>query len=333
LDNPGQKLYFSPNCGLLFPSRFGLLNPLRTVFLNSYERIRIARPDGELSALVSKNEKTRSIVILHGMRDHAHSMIGLAESLQPDYRIILPDLRGHGESSTGGGYAMVQFVADLRAVIVDCKIENPIIVGHSLGGHIASRYAASYPDEVEALVLLDGMGPPSMVDIATPSEVREHWLWSLKEVVNQFDWLKPMSDEAEALKRLTRNNPRLDVEMAKRLITQGVRPHPDGGIRWKWDPTVNMVWQTFSHEESEMLMQFISCPTLIVTGDDGLAYWTNGRFDREISADWYESELKRRQQLFVNARSEVINDAGHMLHYDQPAELSRVLVRFVKSLP
>lgn len=301
--------------------------------MSNYERISIARPDGTISALVTKGKQTRSVVIIHGMRDHAHSMTGLAKSLEADYRVIIPDLRGHGESSTGGGYAMVQFVADLRAVIVDCKIQNPIIVGHSLGGHIASRYVASYPDEVQALVLLDGMGPPSMDVPMTAANIRGRWLGGLTEVVNQFNWLKPMLDEAEALKRLCRNNPGLDIEMAKQLVAEGVRPHPDGGVRWKWDPTINMVWQTFSQEESEMLIQFISCPTLIVTGDDGLAYWTNGRFDREISKDWYESELKRREQLFVNAQSAVLNNAGHMLHYDQPAELSRVLVDFVNSLP
>jgi len=78
-------------------------------------------------------------------------------------------------------------------------------------------------------------------------------------------------------------------------------------------------------------MQFITCPTLIVTGDNGLAYWINGRFDRDISEDWYQSELSRRVQLFGDARSVVIADAGHMLHYDQPDEVNRVIRDFLQN--
>lgn len=63
----------------------------------------MARPDGDLSVLVSGNESARAVILLHGMRDHAHSMIDLAKHFDPEYRIILPDLRGHGESSSSGG--------------------------------------------------------------------------------------------------------------------------------------------------------------------------------------------------------------------------------------
>ena len=129
--------------------------------MRNYRRISVARPDGDLSVLVSGNESARAVILLHGMRDHAHSMIDLAKHFDPEYRIILPDLRGHGESSSSGGYSMIQFVADIRSVVCECNVEKPILIGHSLGGHVLSRYSACYPEEVEALVLLDGMGPPS----------------------------------------------------------------------------------------------------------------------------------------------------------------------------
>ena len=299
--------------------------------MRNYRRISVARPDGDLSVLVSGNESARAVILLHGMRDHAHSMIDLAKHFDPEYRIILPDLRGHGESSSSGGYSMIQFVADIRSVVCEFNVEKPILIGHSLGGHVLSRYTASYPEEVEALVLLDGMGPPSEHEPPSALEIRNRWHAGLNTVVDQFNWLKPMADLAEAQQRLCRNNPGLSDELAQKLVAEGVKSHPDGGIRWKWDPTVNMVWQTFSHQESETLMQFITCPTLIVTGDNGLSYWINGRFDRDISEDWYQSELSRRVQLFGDARSVVIADAGHMLHYDQPDEVNRVIREFLQN--
>ena len=301
--------------------------------MHSFKRIEVARPDGKLSVLVAGEGQARSVVVLHGMRDHAGSMSGLADNFDAQYHIVIPDLRGHGQSVCGGGYALIQFVADLRATILQCGLENPVLVGHSLGGHIVSRYAATYPDEVEALVLLDGMGPPSVEEPASPKAVQDRWLWSLEGVVAQANWLKPMLDQDEAVDRLCRNNPRLDPDMAQDLVAEGVMPHLDGGIRWKWDPTVNMVWQTFSHEESELLSQFIHCPTLIVTGDDALSYWTNSRFDRKIPESWYQQELIRRAALFSNAQSIVIKDAGHMLHYDQPAALNSAVSGFLASLP
>ena len=119
----------------------------RNTSLHIYKRISVTRPDGDLSVLVSGEEGGKTVILLHGMRDHAHSMKNLAENFEPEFRIILPDLRGHGESSSSGGYSMIQFVADLRAIVTECKIEKPILIGHSLGGHILSRYTVAYPEQ------------------------------------------------------------------------------------------------------------------------------------------------------------------------------------------
>ena len=104
-------------------------------------------------------EADHTIVCLHGMRDHGNSLRAIA-SYFPYSRVLLPDLRGHGRSDWANSYSLVEFVADLRFVSEQLSLEQFDLVGHSLGCHIATRYAAYFGDQVRRLVVIDGFGPP-----------------------------------------------------------------------------------------------------------------------------------------------------------------------------
>jgi pimeloyl-ACP methyl ester carboxylesterase len=274
-----------------------------------------------------------ALVLVHGMRDHALSMTSIARAFEASHRVLALDVRGHGHSDNPGSYAMVQMVADLRALVLHCQLQRPILVGHSLGGHIVSRYAAAFPDELTAMVLLDGMGPPRPTAAApSEAELQQQLRLQVESILALGSDLRPMADHADALARLQRNNPGLARATAELIVAAGVEPHPQGGIRWRWDPAMNMVWQTFSSEETEDHMRWVRCPVLIVTGDRALQYWTGGRMGLQASEALYAAELQRRQQLFVDARHEVIADAGHMLHYDQPEQLNVLLTAFINGL-
>ena len=160
-------------------------------------------------------------------------------------------------------------------------------------------------------------------------DLQEHWLGSVESTLPLKDQLRAMKDIDEAVSRLSRNNPRLSKDTAQMLVEQGVKPHENGGVRWKWDPGMNMVWSTFSHDESEDLLQWISSRVLLVTGEFAKEYWTQMRTERVISDAWYEQELARREKLFPDARHAVISEAGHMLHYDQPKRLNALISEFL----
>ena len=101
------------------------------------------------------------LVMLHGMRDVAMSLMPVAQALSRHYQVYLPDLRGHGLSAQSGDYAMPHFLFDLHCLF-DQLIDKPAgLFGHSLGGQIASRFAALYPDLVPAAILVEGLGPPA----------------------------------------------------------------------------------------------------------------------------------------------------------------------------
>jgi pimeloyl-ACP methyl ester carboxylesterase len=295
-----------------------------------YERFYFSGSNCTLSAIDYGNAGKPDMVIVHGMRDHALSMAGIAGAFYEDYRVLVPDLRGHGDSQNPGSYTMVQFVADLRALVLHRKLTNPVLIGHSLGGHITSKYAAIYPRDVAALVLIDGMGPPRGPE-STPDMLMEGWRNNVENALQLTSERRAMKDSDEAFERLTTNNPKLDHLAARRIIDHGVEAHPDGGVRWKWDPAVSMVWSTFDQRESERQWAFVECPVLIVTGEQSMRYWSRRNLSGEAEEGLHARETERRRKLFRDARHVDIADAGHMIHYDQPEALNDSIVRFLGS--
>ena len=226
---------------------------------------------------------------------------------------------------------MVQFVADVRAVAEHCQLEKPVVIGHSLGGHVASRYAAVFADDISKLVLLDGMGPPTWTAKQDAKSIVARWRMGVNSVAKMFYESRAMPDAQDALDRLRRNNPLLSETLAKTIVEHGVQPHSEGGVGWSFDPAVDMVWNTFNHSESEDIWSTIECPVLIVTGDRALDYWIGMQPDLAGQHAFYNERLEQRRQLFKNAQHKLIDKAGHMLHYDNSAQLNSVLLDFLRA--
>jgi len=285
--------------------------------------------DCQLSAVEFGNPEAPPMVLIHGMRDHALSMRSIALAF-PEYRVIAMDLRGHGDSDNPGSYTMTQLVADLHALYDYFELPQSVLVGHSLGGHIVSKYAAIYPQSVSRLIIIDGMGPPGSEIPPTVDRRLEEWKGHIDSALQMRGTRRAMSGKPEALERLSSNNPKLDIRTAAFIADHGVEDHPEGGIRWKWDPRVNMVWSTFSQIESEAFYAQVKCPVLIVAGEQSLDYWAQVRPELVGRQDYQESELERRRQIFTRAQLVVIKGAGHMIHYDQPESLNEAIGHFLQ---
>jgi len=282
----------------------------------------------QLSYIDFGNAQLPDLVLLHGMQDHAMSMAHIAFALSPYYHVVALDLRGHGHSDNPGIYTMVHYISDLHALVEHCKLQRPVIVAHSLGGHIASRYCALF-GEVDKLVLLDGMGPPAIDDGGDNKLAKSRLRQAVLSVSKLSRGGRQMRNSDEALNRLRSNNSQLSLELAQTIVDHGLQPHPEGGVSWRFDAAVQMIWNTFSFDESETIWSWIECPTLIVTGDRALAYWANMRESLRGQEVFYQQTLSRRQQLFDDAKHLIIADAGHMLHYDQPRQLNTLLLDFL----
>ncbi|MBT3460901.1 MAG: alpha/beta hydrolase [Gammaproteobacteria bacterium] len=294
-------------------------------------RYTIQGADCRLSVAVYNESATKTLVVLHGMRDHGGSFESLLPVLS-DFRVIIPDLRGHGLSDQNGVYTMMHFAADLLQVFDAFEVQEGYLLGHSLGGHVAARFAALFGHRLKGLILVDGFGPPRQ-DARLPVDQFALMQAAQVQALQQAGpRRKIMADETVAVARYQASNPGLDRAVVARLVRQGVGPAPEGGVSWRWDPRVQMVWSTFSHEDSEALLGNISCPTCVITGSEGLGYWLSMHPQLAGQQRLYEQELARRVGLIADAQSIVLKGAGHMVHYDTPEAFNQVVLDFLRPL-
>jgi pimeloyl-ACP methyl ester carboxylesterase len=245
------------------------------------------------------------LILIHGSNDHARSWDWTARALQDRFHVVAVDLRGHGDSqwSPDGAYLVAYYVLDLVEFVESLNEERVTIVAHSLGGTIASRYAALYPERVHKLVLVDGFGPPpssyaKWMDYGAVRRTRDSI--EQRRTAQRKPARRLASIEAAA-ERMSATNPHLTEAQAYHLAKHGVRLHPDG-YGWKFDPLASQFTSEDFAVEITVFWREVTAPTLLCRGSDS---WTE---DPEVIGQ--ALHLRRR-------RSIAIPKAAHWPHHDQ----------------
>ncbi len=261
---------------------------------------------------------TSTVVLIHGFLDIAWSWQPLvASTIGSRYHIVAPDMRGHGDSDwvgPGGYYHFPDYIADLNALIRHTARHKLFLVGHSMGGVIASYYAGTFPDSVLRLALLEGTGPEENT-ASMPDRVRS-WIsgWRrANETPNRH-----YQSTAHAAARLRKHDPLLDETMAQELAQHGTRVTSKGTVQFKHDPRhLAPNPYPFHVETAAQFWQQITCPVLLLDGSDS-------KF-RTVVAD---SDHRRRR--FLNAEHDTICGAGHRMHCHQPTATGSRLQEFLQ---
>jgi pimeloyl-ACP methyl ester carboxylesterase len=126
------------------------------------EELRIELAERSLAALAWGDPGRPPMLALHGWLDNAASFAAIAPLLAEEHYVVAIDLRGHGRSShlpPGAWYHYVDYFDDLRATLDHFGWARATLFGHSLGGTLASLYAAAYPERVDTLLLVEALGP------------------------------------------------------------------------------------------------------------------------------------------------------------------------------
>lgn len=143
-------------------------------------------------------------MLLHGWMDAGAGFQFLVDALPTDWEVVAPDWRGFGKSEWASGtYYFPEYLADLDALLAHLSPAAPVwLVGHSMGGNVASLYAGIRPERVARLVSLEGLG----LQPASPSAAPAHYRAWLAE---QHDRRAPRTyaDWASLIERLRRGNP------------------------------------------------------------------------------------------------------------------------------
>lgn len=244
------------------------------------------------------------LLLIHGGRDHARNWDWVAQELRHDYHIIAPDLRGHGDSqwAVGGSYAMIDYTLDV-AQLLDALGTFPLtIIGHSLGGSIALQYTGTYPDRVDKVVAIEGLGPPPGMIRERPARERMlEWIAEMQALARRHP--RRYKSLEESIERMRDANPHLSPAQARHLTIHGSYRDEDGTYLWKFDNYVRAASPyLFNMRDARELWSEITCPVLLVRGTES---WAS------------DPEKDGRATAFKDYKLVNIERAGHWVHHDQ----------------
>lgn len=257
------------------------------------------------------NAGAHTIVLLHGIRLHAHCFGDFARRVSGQFHVIGLDARGHGDSDwvAQEDYHLHDYYEDL-AKVLDSEGTPPVtLIGHSLGARTSMLYTHLHPERVHKLVLVDmGAGLPQMSGKRDFSRVTE---------------TPPPQDFAsheEAIEYLGGILKLAPKDMIEESVLQGMRQLENNRLTWKYDPALGGPPQPQPNKrEWDMweVVRGIRCSTLLLHGEHSQVVST------EIA--------DRMREEMTDCRVEMVPNAGHALFTDQPVLFHRAVDKFLNA--
>jgi len=210
--------------------------------------------------LAPKNKAFATLVMHRRLRDSAHALLQVATVLSRHSHVPIPELRGHGQSNVIDAYGVFDFVLDLREAITALAGERRVPWRHSLGGHIVSKYATNFPNRVEVVAIIEGLGPPHRANQRDKgAKMYELQLIILKRPRLQLQRSRPIQNEAETAERLLRKNRRPDPAQAKDLVPHLLEPTVNG-LGWALNSRASSVFVGASRDNDTKFWRNIHTP-------------------------------------------------------------------------
>lgn len=242
------------------------------------------------------------VILLHPFPANHDFWLPVAEVLSTRYRVILPDLRGHGESTVGEGPATMQkHAADIVRVIDDADIGRAPLIGVSIGGYVLFEFWRHNRGRVAALGLCNTKAQADNAEaraarLQAANDVLERgtetFLQSMAQRVTSRSTQEARPDLVQGALRMMRQMSPEDIAEVQR----GMADRPD----------------------SADTLKTIDVPTLIVTGDEDILTGL--------------SEAQLMHQHIKGSELRVIPKAGHYSPWEQPEEAGRILRQFLDSV-
>ena len=265
------------------------------------------------------------IVMVHGWMDVAASFQFVIDALKDNHWIIAPDWRGFGLTETPDvdHFFFPDYLADLDQLLDHYVGDRQVhLIGHSMGGHVATLFAGVRPERLQTLINLEGFGLPATRPAQAPTRLTQ-WMNELKALQRGEMDLKPYPSLEAVAQRLIKTNPRLGADKAHWLAQHWARANAQGEWRILGHAAHKVVnANLFKTDETQAIYQRITAPTLCVVADsDSISQWWKDSFSL--------AEFKQRIAAVPNLTHAVIEEAGHMLHHDQPEVLARMIEGFI----
>lgn len=269
---------------------------------------------GTLTAIRAGRAGGRRVLALHGWLDNAASFVPLLPWLD-DFDLVALDLPGHGGSAhrlPGYDYAFVDWIHDVLDALDALGWEQTALLGHSMGGAIATVVAASAPERVERLALIEALGP-----IAGKAEEAGTRLRQAVAARRAMDPTRPPRviahleaavDARVAVAPMQRDAARLIVERNLRAT--------EGGLAWRSDPRLTLPTHVRTDESFiRSWLRTIEAPTLVIAADPAPPYF---------SAELRDARLAELRDVTLQ-----VVPGGHHLHMEQAERVAAILRPFL----
>lgn len=214
------------------------------------------------------------ILCLHGWLDNAASFSRLGPMLADIAHVVAVDLAGHGHSGhrpIGTEYALLEYVRDVASIIATLPVAQVYLVGHSLGGIIASLYASAFPDRVARLVMIDSIGPRALPEGQFVTQLRKALDQRLRSE-RRPPRIYPTRSDAVAARE---TGPlALSRWAAERIVERNLQA-VDGGFVWRTDPRLrDSSMMYLSEAQVSAYLNQITMPSLLLMAESGgLVKW------------------------------------------------------------
>jgi 3-oxoadipate enol-lactonase len=243
-----------------------------------------------------------SVVLLHGYPFNRTMWRDQLDDLKRHHRVIIPDLRGHGESAVTDAPATMQNMAgDVASLLETLNISRATVAGLSMGGYVALAFYRLFPLRVRSLVLVDTRAQSDTEEAKQNREQQAEK--ALREGMDAIaDALLP--------KLLTTDTVAKRPEVVKRLREMMLKMDPKGAA-------AALRGMAQRNDQTSFLSRIIA-PALIIVGSE------------DAITPVADAELMHRE--IGGSRLQILEGAGHVSNMERPEEFNRALVKFLRDV-
>ncbi len=279
------------------------------------EKIELTLPDSiTLRGLRWNPGAPVKVLALHGWLDNAHSFLPLARLLPDQIELLAIDQAGHGWSDHRSGhswYYLADFVRDIDQLTSVLNWNRFSLLGHSLGGAVSCMTAAALAEQVQALAVVEGLGPLPGDPQQSAGRLGEA-LAGLKQAAKTRLRQHPSPDAAAAARLKT--NP-MQPASAELLVKRGLQQTDDGWV-WRTDTRLRVASPVrFTEIEIQYMLEGIKCPVLQVMPDPPAAFMSI-------------PHMQRRRAMISDYR-QIDIPGHHHVHMDNPEPCAAAIFPFL----
>ena len=244
-------------------------------------------------------ENNQEMIIIHGLFGMSDNWSTLGKRFSEYYKVHLIDLRNHGRSPHSKVFNYQSMCEDLLEYIYSHNIKNPILLGHSLGGKVAIKFAFTYSEKIEKLIV---------VDIA-PRQYNTDFHEGLLQKLSGLD-LKSFSKRKQLEDALSLFVDDIGVRLF--LLKNLYRKENDEFV-WRFNIPV-LLDKVKNIQDDSFVVGTCKIPTFFIKGGD---------------SDYIQIEDERKiYKHFINCSIATLDGAGHWVHAEQPERFYNEVIRF-----